>query len=147
MGSFCKSLKIEKTIAYAFNNVSLNWSITKGARGFQSLSSKVVFGVRYIRGFCKFPGWLYYETLLWFMTLHHTLSVVTAYNCISCSHVCHCLPKWQFLKVFVMLEIGLCHETIVQKSAIIKFAKTKEAFCLKSFMVHLYTVCTVFLYL
>jgi len=24
MGSFCKSLKIEKTIAYAFNNVSLN---------------------------------------------------------------------------------------------------------------------------
>jgi len=35
MGSFCKSMKIEKTIAYAFNNVLLNWSITKeGLRGF-----------------------------------------------------------------------------------------------------------------
>jgi len=37
MGGFCKSLKIEKTIAYAFNNVLLNWSITKeGLNGFLS---------------------------------------------------------------------------------------------------------------
>jgi len=37
MGSFCKSLKVKKTIAYIFNNVLLNWSIIKeGLRGFLS---------------------------------------------------------------------------------------------------------------
>jgi len=37
MGSFCKSLKIEKAITYAFNNALLNWSISKeGLRGILS---------------------------------------------------------------------------------------------------------------
>jgi len=37
IGSFYKSLKIEKTIAYTFNNVLLNCSIIKeGVRGFLS---------------------------------------------------------------------------------------------------------------
>jgi len=35
MGSFCKSLNIKKTNAYAFNNVLQNWSVTKvGLRSF-----------------------------------------------------------------------------------------------------------------
>jgi len=45
MGSFYKLLKIKKIIAYAFNNVLLNRSITKeGLRGFlsYSLSYKVI---------------------------------------------------------------------------------------------------------
>jgi len=53
MGSFCKSLKIEKTIAYAFNNVLLNWSITKE-------------GLR-LECFVNFLDDPYYEPLLWFM--------------------------------------------------------------------------------
>jgi len=66
MGSFCKSLKIKKTIAYVFNNILLNWSIIKGGlRGF--LTSKAVIGVCYIRVFCKFPGW----SLLWTTTMVH----------------------------------------------------------------------------
>jgi len=63
-GQFYKSLKVEKTIAYVFNNVLLNWSIIKeGLRGI--LSS--VFSVCYIREFCKFPGW----SLLWTTTVVH----------------------------------------------------------------------------
>jgi len=69
IGTFCKSLKI-KTIVYAFNNVLLNWTTAKeGLRGFlsQSLSSKVVLGMHYIRVFCKFPEWF----LLWTTTMVH----------------------------------------------------------------------------
>jgi len=37
MGSFYKSLKVEKTVAYVFTNVLLNWSIIKeGLRGLLS---------------------------------------------------------------------------------------------------------------
>ena len=64
--SFCRSLKIEKTITYAFNNILLNWSnIKEGLRDF--LFSKVVFDLHYIRMFSKFPGWFPNGWLSWFM--------------------------------------------------------------------------------
>jgi len=54
MDTFCKLPKIEKTIAYGFNKVLLNWNITKqGLRGFwvNPLSSRMVFGVHNIMVF------------------------------------------------------------------------------------------------
>jgi len=58
MGSFCKSLKIEKTIAYAFNNVLLNWGVTKEGmyeRHFElTLVFQGGFGVCYIRVFSNY---------------------------------------------------------------------------------------------
>jgi len=52
MGSICKSLKIEKTIVYAVNNVLLNLT-----RLFELiLVFQDGFGMYYIRVFCNFPG-------------------------------------------------------------------------------------------
>jgi len=47
MGSFCKSMKIKKTITFA----ELKKEVYKIILIFQG-----VFGMRYIRMFCKFPG-------------------------------------------------------------------------------------------
>jgi len=70
MGSFCESLKIEKIIAYAFNNVLLNWSIIKeGLRGFFELIL-VFHNMHYIRVFVNFLDGPYYEPLLWFIWLY-----------------------------------------------------------------------------
>jgi len=60
MGSFCKSLKIEKTVVCDFYNV-LNWSIYYQRRSERLFEVVLVFqissGVCCIRMFCKFPGW------------------------------------------------------------------------------------------
>jgi len=65
MGSFCKSLKIEKTIAYTFNNVLLNWSITKeGLRG-PCLPRWYLLCI-ILECFVNFLDYPYYEPLPWF---------------------------------------------------------------------------------
>jgi len=56
MDSFCKSLKIKKTIAYALMMFYRTEVLLKKVQE-TFLSSKVVFDVHYIRVFCKFPGW------------------------------------------------------------------------------------------
>jgi len=69
MGSFCKSTKIEKTIAYAFNNVLLNWSIIKeGLRGFWANPCLPRWFLVCIKLECSvnFLDDPYYEPLLWF---------------------------------------------------------------------------------
>jgi len=58
---FASYWKSRKTIAYVFNNVVLNWSINKEA--------KAIFGLHYIRVFCKIPA------LLWTTTVVHDMDV------------------------------------------------------------------------
>jgi len=67
VGSFWKSLQIKKTIAYAFNNVLLNWSITEeNLRGFLIYIILVFLACVTIGCFVIFP---YYEPLLLFMII------------------------------------------------------------------------------
>jgi len=72
MDSFCKSLKIKKTIAYAFNNVLLNWSITKKVwKAFWAYPGllRQFLECVILECFVNFLDDPYYESLLWFMIL------------------------------------------------------------------------------
>jgi len=73
MDSFCESLKIKITIAYAFNNVLLNWSITKeeGLKVFELIlifqGGLVCVILEYFVNFLNDP--FYEQPLLWFMII------------------------------------------------------------------------------
>jgi len=67
---FASHWKSRKLLLILSNIVLMNWSIiNEGLRGFLSwsLSSKAVFGMCYIRVFCKILGW----SLLWTTTVVH----------------------------------------------------------------------------
>jgi len=109
MGSFCKSLTIGKIIAYAFNNVLLNWSINKeNLRAFWvNPYLLLLFDVHYIRVFCKFPWWsLLWTTILtiavqWWIKLYHDNRQVYQDN----YHIENCYKYFTKIKNYV----GLCN--------------------------------------